>query len=245
MKFIIVLALAATAASSAKASQVPQYNNGDLLLGFYDYSGGVTNDYVVDLGPISGFNLSSNFTLSLGLSTDLAHVFGSNWDTSGNIYFGLAASYPLTAQVFASNPNAGTPWTEAPAQGTPASQVADIGNAYSLSTQANGETYSAGLQQADSSNNSWQSVASNGLQNFYGGLGDGAISDVVTNSLEFDQVNVGSNGTPGTDLGSFSVSSAGNVSFTTAAVPEPSTFAAVGLGIAVLAVARRRRRSQA
>jgi hypothetical protein len=42
------------------------------------------------------------------------------------------------------------------------------------------------------------------------------------------------------DFGTFALSSNGAISYTTA-VPEPSTFAALGLGAAVLAFARRRR----
>ena len=239
MKLIIAMAVAAIAATSAKASQVPRYNNGDLLLGFYDTTGTITNDYIVDLGPISGFNFNTNFTLSLGLNTDLTNVFGSSWSTSSNIVYGLVSGDPLSSLIYASNPNT-TPWTESANQGDYVTAIANTGAAYGLQTQANGETYAAGLEQSASGSTSWASESSQGFGNYFGGAGDGAISDITSNSIAFDKVVAGAEGAPSSDLGSFSLSSAGDVSFTTAAVPEPSTFAAIGLGAAVLAFARRR-----
>jgi len=47
----------------------------------------------------------------------------------------------------------------------------------------------------------------------------------------------------GTLLGSFTLDSSGNLDFTSAAVPEPSTYAAIGLGAAFLLLFRRTRKS--
>ena len=244
---LALVAVAAFSLTSAKATQVPAYNPGDLLLGFYDYSGSNVYDYLVDLGPITNFNFANPFVILSSTShmgADLQTVFNTTWYTSGNIYFGLAVSYPLTAQVYVSNPNDGTPWTESPAQGTPAASIGGAGNAYSLSTQGSTILDPRGLEQADSSNNSWYSDASTGFGNFNGAGGDNTISDVITNSIEFDRVNVGPDGTPGTDLGSFSIDSSGDLSFIPfVSIPEPSTFAILGIGALTLAAAKRRRRS--
>jgi len=239
MKFLIAMAAAAVLATSVKASQVPQYNQGDLLLGFYDTTGTVTNDYLLDLGPVANDNFSSNFTLVTGLGTDLTTVFGSNWFTSGNIDYGFASSNTNGGfQVFASDPAGNSPWLRQSVQSSAAQAVFNVGSQYSLASQTHGETNPDGLLQADGATNSWDSAASSGLDgNYFGAGGDGFISDVVSNGIYFDEINEGSGNS--TVLGSFAINSNGDVNFT--AVPEPSTFAALGLGAAVLAFARRRR----
>jgi hypothetical protein len=150
--------------------------------------------------------------------------------------------------MYASNPNDisgdNVPWTEGAHQGTPADNLADIGGAYGNFTQSDSEQDPRGLAQADAADNSWESIASGGLQQYGGSGGDGAISDFVTNTLSFDEINQTASGSaPSTDLGFFSLDSAGDLSFTTAAVPEPSTYAAIGAGAVILAALRRRRRS--
>jgi len=54
---------------------------GDLILGVRVAGGTATNDLIVDLGSANGF--TSNQTWSLG--TDLGNVFGTQWQTSGNV----------------------------------------------------------------------------------------------------------------------------------------------------------------
>jgi len=238
---------------SARASQVPQYNPLDLLLGFYDFSGTVTNDYLVDLGPIANFNFNQNFVILSSTSkmgTDLTAIFptvsGTTWFTSGHIYFGLAAATTANFQVYATDPLGNDPWTREAVQSQPEGAVFNMGNqGYSLATQTI-EQDPRGLEQADSATDSWDDLAgtfngTGGLNGFYNGAnGDQYISDVVTNDLPFDQINQGSG--PSTDLGFFSLDSAGDLSFTSAAVPEPSTYAAIGVGAVILLTFRRRRR---
>ena len=264
----LVLAAALVAVASAKATpatNVPQYKDGDLLIGFYDASlSGTeatvnTNDYLVDLGPIKsgtngGFDFHTSFVISTGTShmgADLTHVFGTSWYTGGNVVFGLAISFPLTAQVFVTDPNFGNAdaFREAANQSGPAQAVANIGGAYSGSGQSNSETDPRGLQQSDGSTNSWASVAGmgNGLGSYFGSNGDNNISDVASTSgaatnLEFMQLDQTSpSGHAGTALGYFTLDSAGDLSFTTASIPEPSTYAAVAMGAGVLLFGRRRR----
>ena len=240
VRHLLTLALGVTALSSASATSVRQYLNGDLLLGFYDTTGASTNDYLIDLGPIANFNLNANFTLSLGLSSDLVTTFGSTWRTSGNIDFALAAAFPSTGQVFVSNPNIGSPWPEGAAQGSITQTAASIGGAYGNQLQGHGEVIANGLIQLTSVTNSWQSLQPGFGNNFFNNGGDGGIADIVTNPLEFDRVNQVSNGT-GSNLGTFTLDSSGNLLYATAAVPEPSTVSAFILGASVLAFALRRR----
>lgn len=241
---LLAVALAVTA--TAHATNVPQYNTGDLLLGFYET--GFAKDYVVDLGNVST-DIASSFTLlntNTHLAADLAAVFGPNWYTNGLLYWGMAASNTVSKEIWASNPNA-TPWTGDSAQGVGAQDVATMGGAYGNAPQNNGELYSKGLVQTASDSGSWVSLASPNagnnnlsLDTFGGSSGDLGINDLVTNSIRFEDVKAVNN-KPGADTGSFAINSTGDLSFTSTAVPEPSTFAAIAGGAALLTLARRHR----
>jgi len=72
----MALALAAVLGTSAYAQTA---SPGDVLIGFDQQNGVATNDYVVDLGPVTQFtNATSPLTFSLSAS-DLSNTFGSTW----------------------------------------------------------------------------------------------------------------------------------------------------------------------
>ena len=241
---ILALALASAASNSAQASNVPQYNPGDLLLGFYSKDSSVTNDYIVDLGPVSNFNFTQAFTLSgatTHLATDLSSTFGSNWYGLTTLYYGLNAGDAANDFVYTSNPNA-TPFRDKVDEGTAESTSVNVGNNYSNQTQTHSEQDPNGYVQATSANSSYKSAAPT-FGGWSGTAGDNGIDGLTNTSLQFDYLPAGDTAL-GTNEGTFSLDSAGDLKFAPpAAIPEPSTFAAIGMGAVILLAARRRRSS--
>jgi hypothetical protein len=251
---LLAVSVTLLASTSAKATNSSAYGNTDWLLGFYSTGAGGTStsqDYMIDLGPYSGYASESFPTSVTNIGADLTKTFGSNW--YGNVYFGVIATNNVNGTLDVTNPDAGNPFASTSGLGTISNAIKTVGLNFSQQPQLSGMLSSGLIQAASTSNDSWyQFVANNGATNGAldgsfindggnGDFGDGAVSDLTSNSLEFDQI-YNSNTATSAVIGSFSIDSSGDVTFSsTGAVPEPSTYAAVALGAAVLAFARRRR----
>jgi hypothetical protein len=248
---LLAVALALLAAPAARAGFSAPYTNGDWLMGFYSTGAGGTTDtldYVLNLGVVGG-NVSTSWSdSSTGLASALSTAFGSNW--YGNVYYGVIATNGgvgsgLTIELSNPDPAQGA-WPSQVGEGTISNDIIDVGQAASQQSETHGEQ--SGIIQAVTGANTvsdnWESMVDNGF-GVYGNAdstGDGYISDVTSNPLEFDYMRNTSGQPQFPILGTFSLDSAGDISFaSTGEVPEPSTFAALGLGAAVLAFAGRRR----
>jgi hypothetical protein len=206
--------------------------------------------------------------LSLGnIAADLAdptNGFGSGWATDSltpgsNVQWGIiGATDPF-------NGNFGLPASTlfetkgelvAGVQSTPparhssglqgsdnTSNIVPFGNNFNGSAQTGNSNF-AEFQNSSSTDN-WSSAnpSSNafGTGNPIEQPASGNFIGPTTSVLDLYELKPGSGS--GTDLGSFNLDSAGNLDFTSAAVPEPSTYAAIGMGAAFLLFFRRTRKS--
>ncbi|MGA3170393.1 MAG: PEP-CTERM sorting domain-containing protein [Chthoniobacteraceae bacterium] len=234
----VLCAAAVMLASSARAQVSPpsQPPVGDLLLCFRVTGGtGVGTDVLFDLGAYNSFETS------LDVGSTLAAVYGSNWASDSSLFWsvlgaGKVTGSPLTDVLFASSPTGDI----ADPVGTTSNQkhaATDINNLYTaFASGTTGDVTGASemtsgaytTQEADLSANSWL-----GQEPFEtsGDIGSGSDSVFVT------ELNPASGGSA-TDLGTFTLGSNGEF---TAAVPEPSTWGCMILGMACLFIFGRRR----
>jgi hypothetical protein len=209
-----------------------QAGNGDILIGFS--SAALNKSYVIDIGTSFG-----DFTsLNVGVDLSSASAFGTSWNTISDLKWG----------VFGINYNLDT--------GAPVSAVASVAsgaaalatkNATALNnadtplstiiSQLNGDTaltYGAVQLNGDNGDvkgvNMWLGIADSAtpfsLYNQSLTAGTGTTLDIYSASA-----------TTSTKVGQLAVDSSGNIS----AVPEPSTYALMGLGALLLVIAYRRK----
>jgi hypothetical protein len=236
IKFLITAGVLAMLASvSAKATTT--YNNGDFFLDVRDLSG--STSYLIDLGQ--GFNFGTSFDIPIsGLTTDLNAVVGTGWATDANAVFSIVGGTTAGATselLYATAP--GATWNtsrtgEAPFGNAVVSIEGSYANNPTNSTSGNSQVWIEG----NTDNNSYVSYANAGFGYFAS-----PVEGAITSSLNFDYLPAGSTHA-GTVEGSFALDGANNsLDFTSAAVPEPSTYAAVIMGAAALVAARFRRRA--
>lgn len=247
---MMALASVALLTIPASAQQPTVYNDGDLFIGFR--SPADTNNYLINIGQPGQFRDAapgSTITLSLGnIGADLTTVFGANWFSRTDVFYALISGRFVGNGVdpdntlYTSNPNA-TSFNRRSnnAQSATSTLTTQLGEAYA----GNIDTVNSngGLIQAAGGPNSYASFQPGGPNS--GGISFQAFNPsnegIPSQSLFFNRLAPSSTqNVPGQVLGSFSLDSSGNLSFQ--AVPEPSTYALVGAGLALFAVAARRRR---
>jgi hypothetical protein len=243
----IMLAFAGLAliVSSAKAATLT-YNDGDLFIGF---NNGGSQDYLIDVGQASQFTTSSQFTLSLGgTGTDLSSIFGGSWFGSSTVQWGAAGATtfgngPAAANTVWATRTSTTPWANSFDQSTPTGALATIGGNFNGSGSTANSNFA--LLEATSNGASWasfESVANGGTGNAANSSTSGSLSGyfqpgimgLTNQKLYLTELTEGSTN-PGQAIGFFQIASNGQVSFTGAsAAPEPSSYALMVLGGAVL-----------
>lgn len=172
--------------------------------------------------------------------------FGNSTGFSGDTIFETIAE---------STPGSGS---TAPTESSPSSQGTEESKFASFSTDFKGSADTANSTvatfEATSGGASWTSEDPSEAA-FSGPVGieqptSGTYIGPTNSELDlYELIPTGDTGATGTGtlLGSFELTSAGNLEFTsaaTAAVPEPSTYAAIGLGAAFLLLFRRTRKSR-
>lgn len=237
----------------AKAA-TPTFNAGDLLVGFYATGGtGVNDNYVFDLGPAYAYRdnntalFSSHLSISLGV--DLASIYGANWNSRSDLFWGVLGVY---SKISSANGDPGAtnylsladPST-APTLGSSTTRTNTANTILGLASGAGGFAVSTatsnsggfGVDIAATNSNSFESVSSSLLTattyNVAGSVGSGLDLYRILNSTS----GASPTGTVGlgTLEGTFSINSSGNVAYASvAAVPEPSTWAMMGVGAAFL-----------
>jgi hypothetical protein len=248
----------------------------DLVVGFQDTADSVTNDYEADLGSMASFiNLAPDTTINLSAdisATDLAAVFSSAWNTSGNVTFGSAATVGSSGSLIP-GVAAKTTWVSqfdevttglAPV-GTPGPSAYTGSSTLSINNTRYGDIskLTAGLSgtasTANSSNaaiigagtaDSWSILANNGGNQFSAPLDGGtglALTSGQYSVIDLFQYNPTA-GSAGVYIGSLELGFNGALDFTNfvpgvIAIPEPSIYAAI-LGVATLAFVGIRRRKQ-
>ena len=177
------------------------YSDGDILLGFRATgSEGATTCYLVRLGSATQFTGASGpINVNLGsIKTDLETIFGVDWKTRADLFWGISGVQRLAGNGFPNNtmfasrpaPVPGTqsaPWTRPSAfgAGTP------VGKLDLMSGRATGAGYSAGtsnaggLDQTESGNVAGGLVQSTTSNNSYASFQPGGINTAGASSFGF------------------------------------------------------------
>ncbi len=261
LKGALAFAAASLIGVSLHAQQtIPTNDNGDLMLDFSASGGpGNTYQYEVDLGQFSQFLPggadATGAPVSLGSyvsTTDLSGTYGANWDTDGDLQWGVVGT--LT------NNHTGTSLGTLPRYSlfgtvndeTPVGQASSVmgtyegaitpmyGDLHSNYESTPNSDFAAFLPiSSGSDSDSFSSLAGSSVPYF--GYFDQSLYTTAqgTSTSELWYIPA-TNGAQGTELGVFSLSNSG---LTFQSVPEPSTWATIVLGAATLIGLRRRRRA--
>jgi hypothetical protein len=269
----LLAAVALTVGPSVHATaQSVSAGQGDLILGFNVQPGGTNagvSDLEVNLGSLSLYTTTASFTLSTtGTATagaplsvaDLVATYGSNWNSStSGLTWGLLGSADGTSTFVAGSTS---PQSNNSNESTPASDGTSIANQLNGSAATANSAYSSVLgtsaAPAIGAPNTWGNLVNESTGGAYGFFSNPTVVEVnggignPVGSLELISYAPYANsthppahyGTPtGTELGTFSLDAAGDLTFTGSAVaaPEPSTYAlmAGAMGLLFLAVRRR------
>ena len=228
------LVLASQAANAANFNTGALYNDGDLLLGFRMTTGS-SSEYVVDLGNVYAYDFTTSFTFTntgANVKTDLSGITGFN-TSSANFKWAVLGTDNGLADNWATDTSSTTPLKSINNQAVRSGAIANVGfNALDSTT-----TNPMGTVQANNNDFAWTNVVSQTGGNFAGYLAEGTASS----ALDFYYLPNHSSAN-GTKLGTISYDTVtGDLNFTAQAVPEPSTYAMLGLGAAGLVGVLRRR----
>jgi hypothetical protein len=251
----------ALAPGNVRANVPVSSSFGDLILGFE--ANGSPNDLEVNLGSYTQFTTATApFTVSFGtnpstsaavtnLNSDLG-IFGASgaWVSNTSLLWGVVgvqSTLPTTNgyDIFLSqDPNSGITLNNQAATTTRswATDIKAVDSASGLGAYANDGYSTEAAAISTGAANSWTSFASFGTGSFATGHqveqvdGDSALGSLNLYEVQDN----GATSTPATDVGSFTLNSSGQLTFTPASVPEPSTWASIISGALFLAFFRRR-----
>jgi hypothetical protein len=234
-------------------------------------STGATTNLEVDLGGASLFSSAASGTYTIGnLSADLTSIYGANWNTRADLAFGIIGGGSSTLYASSSHDSTQSPipaWTQKSAgfYTTPNSKIASLygpgiqgsfGNALDATSLADINSQVSSLGSYHLQGISTLAADPGSYSGTKGSASPFAMSWASTTGVVFTTTPSGATGGTGvadlykmiggsgngTLLGTFSLDSAGILSFTTP-IPEPSTYAMI-LGVAALGFVMLRRRQQ-
>ncbi|MCE9586894.1 MAG: PEP-CTERM sorting domain-containing protein [Verrucomicrobia bacterium] len=243
--------LALTFAMSVAASQAATYNIGDssnLYLGFYSAASVSPKSLLINLGTraniLSGFNLDFSSASSI-----ISQTYGASWFSSADVYWSVIG-YNANTNVWVGKADAagdlltasGTRITASGSGNQYSSIVSAVNNL--MTTSTNGTATYANITSGDNTHQA--SVVDNSESSFNGYAGKaspwGAFTTSVqtplaTGGLDIQEwTKVGTSYTNQSTIGM--VTQSGGV---ITVVPEPSTYALMGVGALLLIVAYRRK----
>jgi len=248
-----LLALAGVAIASQSANALT-YTPGDILLGFRTS----TKDYVIDLGNYSQFTLATTNYTAANVNADLTTLLGSGWATNTGLSWG-AIGYDnyggSNGLIFASKGEtvvgtAETGWSQVTKSNTTgeASKITTFIGAEYTGQTSNTFNLTGIIQTPDSTSTPYWTEAVTGAYTGWGNISFGtfnpsieanATGGTAVTSTQLDLFKMGVGSGAGAYQGNFTLATNGDVVFN--AVPEPSTYAMLGVGaIAFLGMMRRR-----
>ncbi|BCU75309.1 hypothetical protein [Luteolibacter sp. LG18] len=232
---------------SVASAAAPTYVQGDVLMGFRATGGlNASTCYVVNLGHASSFRdglISGTVTIPGNIATDLSTIYGANWRTRTDLFWGVACS-PSNISTTTVNGDPGrTVYVSIPGGGVgdgPAINTSlrttvstkmvalESGTTGFTSYQATANSTVA-VSQGTGDANSWASFMDGGSNG--GAIDFGAFSEMEglpTQSLGLYRLTSTS---AGAFVGQFSINASGQVSFTPASTGTSySTWAATNAG---------------
>jgi hypothetical protein len=250
---VLVLVGGALIETSASAQL---FSTGDLILSFQVNDGvapGATSNLEVDLGSYTTFlslagtgqTLALNVGGSLGTGglsvADLTSTYGNSWNTRTDLTFDVAGTRGTPSrESFVTDPTSA-------AKESSNNGLSFIGGEYNNGGgTASTHSTSATIIPTTTAGSFTYQVTNNGgfaLGNDFGltyNTQDGVTGLENTLSL-YDLKSHAGTSTLGTELGVFELLNSGVLTYTaTGAIPEPSTYALMGVAALVLLVARRR-----
>ena len=229
-------------------------NPGDLFVGFQSVNDdGSTGSYdlLVDVGPASQFLSGGSFT-GINLNSDLDDAFGTGWNANtgypivqwgaiGDDKYGTFAGDSSNTIFLTEDPSANAPSEPgAQAAGTIGTKiVSNLGGTFRNDTAESDNSEAAKI--SDTSTYSWSSFDPSTTSFGLGVNIEQANGDGPTNTALTLYQDIPNGGTTANVLGSFSLSSGGELTF--ASVPEPSTWLSLLSGAICLGLFRRSRRA--
>ncbi len=239
-----VLAIASMAAANASNT----FNVGDVLFGITNTSTKAVT-YNLDLGNISdlislGAGSTKTWTLS---SSDLnSSILGTTtaWNNNNKVYWGVAAETADMMWATSTSSSVQNPGTDtiSGAQNALGNVIIAYQNGTATANQGASSNVTGAVSVNINGSTDWYSETANGAN-----LGlettviraESTTSSTSTLSLYSYDANAGT----ATKIGSFALTDDGTLTYTSLqAVPEPSTYAMLGIGgLAMIRVLRRRR----
>lgn len=267
-----VVAIAAGLALCSSLTAVGQafkYNDTDLLLGLRQAGG--ANTVLINLGSASQFyNAKPGSTFDVGNAASI-YVAGSRaFGGLSGLQYSITGTLRSSANATATTPvqtiwatresidlnTASDPWVRQSSfgLGNTAAKIQTMGNlavSYGSVNVANidaqtiiipaadGDSYSRWVGSGTSGNGAVGNF-NNTFQGNVEGKTPAAFSDTTTSRLDLYQITPGSG--DASSLGYFKFNGSGKLTFTSTTVPEPGTWALLGVGSVILFLAGRRNR---
>jgi len=259
---LIALAGAALTANSAKAAVVT-FDNGDLVLGFRS---GASSVYQFNLGLATSFRDNSNVGFIANINTDLEAAFGAGWFSDATLFWGIAGvksninsdpvvngdaaqtiylSKARTNLVTGSTAPSVTLQSQRAASATSIMGMQNVFNTQTATTTP--ASLGRGAEVAKSVVGDWSEyvggtdfIALPDIEQNMGAVSNGSFAGVsnVEGALDvYRLLNPASGSSTGTLETTFVIRQNGDIY----AIPEPSTYALLGMsGLAIAFFVRRR-----
>ena len=236
-KTSLLAALAIGSLWAMNASAQTYYGSGDLLLGIRN---GGSYDVVVDLGSYSQFttNGGTAFTVATLGSGTLSNQLSTAGISLANLTFSVFGDTGI-ATVFATRMSGLPFWASQSqsAQSVPVSRIEGIGAGYNDILTSGNSTVISSTYYFGGNSSYTRGVGAGGNLNFFSSsIENSTYSGFPQIYSDLFQLNPSSG--VGSDLGVFTLDSAGVLTFTP--VPEPSTLALMGMGAMSLIALRRK-----
>ena len=212
------------------------YTAGNIFIGFRANKDatGADKSYLLNLGNYGNFPILSGGASAVELfnvGSQLSDVYGANWHASNTVTWGIFGidSSKLPIYSSTSDDRVNTPITRSVAQAAGAwTAYTGMGANYNQAI-ANGSILGNGVVTGIGNNTWWKNI--DAAADF--GVYNSTIEAGVNTDLEFYSTTASA----ATRLTQFNISGSGVISV----VPEPSTYALLGLGALVVIVAYRRK----
>ena len=265
-----LLALAGVLLAPTHSNAALAYADGDLILGFrgatqsYEVNIGQASSLLSATGPVtlSIGNIKADLDVLFpgwATSSSILWSLSGTKAVSGGVFTTARTTFASRAQnvaggVLGTQDSTAWPRRSLTGQGTPTNEMVELAAKFAVGsngTQIESTNSSFALIQSNSETNSYRSYMPGGdlgnstssaaYKEFAGGIEANFGLGADNAYLDLYDIRAGTNGTPSDFIGNVSIDgTSGAVTFTPEGVPEPTTVASLGAGLALLITRRRR-----